>query len=56
MANQVHQHPDGTLHVRTQAGAYADSPEYFARDYGAPFPCSMQASPSASTTKVSVTP
>ena len=38
MANQVHQHPDGTLHVRTQAGAYADSPENFASDYGAPFP------------------
>jgi hypothetical protein len=38
MANQVHQHPDGTLHVRTQAGAYADSLENFAGDYGAPFP------------------
>ena len=38
MANQIHQHPDGTLHVRTQAGAYADSLENFAGDYGAPFP------------------
>jgi hypothetical protein len=38
MANQVHQHPDGTIHVRTQAGAYADSLENFAGDYGAPFP------------------
>src|SRR3954470_4365568 len=38
MANQVHQHPDGTIHVRTQAGAYADSLENFARDYGVPFP------------------
>jgi hypothetical protein len=38
MANQVHQHPDGTLRVSTQAGAYADSLENFASDYGAPFP------------------
>ena len=38
MADQVHQHPDGTLHIRTQAGAYADSLENFADDYGAPFP------------------
>ena len=38
MANQVHQHPDGTLYVRTHAGAYADSLENFAGDYGAPFP------------------
>jgi hypothetical protein len=38
MANQVHHHPDGTLHIRTQAGAYADSLENFADDYGAPFP------------------
>jgi hypothetical protein len=38
MADQVHQHPDGTLHIRTQAGAYADSFENFADDYGAPFP------------------
>ncbi len=38
MANQVHQHPDGTIHVRTQAGAYADSLENFASDYGGPFP------------------
>jgi hypothetical protein len=38
MANQVHQHPNGTVHVRTQAGAYADSLENFARDYGVPFP------------------
>ena len=38
MANQVHHHPDGTLHIRTQAGAYADSLENFAGDYGAPFP------------------
>jgi hypothetical protein len=38
MANQVHQHPDGTLYVRTHAGAYADSLENFADDYGAPFP------------------
>ena len=38
MASQVHQHPDGTIRVRTQAGAYADSLENFAGDYGAPFP------------------
>jgi hypothetical protein len=38
MANQVHQHPNGTIRVRTQAGAYADSRENFAGDYGAPFP------------------
>ncbi len=38
MANQVHQHPNGTIRVRTQAGAYADSLENFAGDYGAPFP------------------
>jgi hypothetical protein len=38
MADQVHQHPDGTIHVRTEAGAYADSPGNFADDYGAPFP------------------
>jgi hypothetical protein len=38
MANQIHQHPDGTLHVRTQAGAYVDSLANFAGDYGAPFP------------------
>ena len=38
MASQVHHHPDGTLHIRTQAGAYADSLENFADDYGAPFP------------------
>jgi hypothetical protein len=38
MANQVHQHPDGMIHVRTQAGAYANSLENFADDYGAPFP------------------
>ena len=56
MANQVHHHPDGTLHVRTHAGAYADSPENFADDYGARSRRSMQASPSAFTTKVSVMP
>jgi hypothetical protein len=38
MASQVHQHPDWTIRVRTQAGAYADSLENFAGDYGAPFP------------------
>jgi hypothetical protein len=38
MGNQVHQHPDGTIRVRTQAGAYADSLENFAGDYGVPFP------------------
>jgi hypothetical protein len=38
MADQVHQHPNGTIRVRTQAGAYADSRENFAGDYGAPFP------------------
>lgn len=35
---EFHHHPDGLIYVRTALAEYADTPENFARDYGAPVP------------------
>lgn len=38
MANEVHQHPDDVVYVRTDQGVYADTPENLAVDFGAALP------------------
>lgn len=34
----LHQHPEGMVYVRTDESTYGDTPENFARDYGAKAP------------------
>jgi hypothetical protein len=35
---EYHHHPDGLIYVRAETAEYADTPENFALDYGAPAP------------------
>lgn len=38
MNAEVHQHPDGHVIIRTDAGIYIDTPENFALDFGITLP------------------
>jgi hypothetical protein len=38
MKNEVHQHPDGFVFVRTSEGVYGDTPENFAKDFSVMLP------------------
>jgi hypothetical protein len=38
MANQIHQHPDGTISVRVDDKIYSDTEKNFKKDFGSGFP------------------
>lgn len=38
MRPEFHQHPEGTIYIRTERGIYSDTPENFELDFGQPLP------------------